>query len=232
MKIEKLILFNLILATALFSACGGGVKTYKGSDLKNITDSASYLSGVMTGEQMKNDTVYKINMDVYIAALREAYEKDSGFAIATEQRQSVFQRFQQEMDKKLYAKGEAFIENIKKTQNVQSLDGGVLLEVISEGTGDVINLDDSVQFHLTLGTHSNPKIFNTKDDSGMPFPTTKVLDLGQTIMEGTPIAFQKMKVGGTYKVYIPYAVGQPDKRIRGTKPGDASVLTISEIEVK
>lgn len=232
MKTEKLIVLNLVLFTVLLSACNGGMKTYKGSDLNNITDSASYLSGVMTGEQMKNDTVYKINMDVYIAALKESYEKDSGFAISTDQRQEVFKRFQQEMDKKLYAKGDAFIENIKSTKTVQSLDGGVLLETISEGSGEEISLDDSVQFHLSLATHSNPKIFNTKDESGMPFPMTKVLDLGQTIMEGTPIAFKKMKVGGTYNIYIPYKVGQPDKRIRGTKPGDASILTVSDIQVK
>ena len=231
MKMNNYLMIGFV-SVIILSACSNGTKTYKGSDLKNITDSASYLSGIMTGEQMKNDTVYKINMDVYIAALREAYDKDSGFAITSDQRQVVFQRFQQEMDKKLYAKGEEFMENVKSSKDVQSLDGGVLLETVMEGTGDDITLDDSVEFHLLLATHSNPKIFDTKDDSGMPFPMTRVLDLGQTIMEGTPLAFQKMKSGGTYNIYIPYTVGQPDKRIRGTKPGDASILTISAIKVK
>lgn len=230
---NKTIFSSCILVLTLFaSSCNSGSKTYKAADLKNITDSASYLSGVMTGQQMKNDTVYRINMDVYIAALRESYGKDSGFAIGMDERQAVFQRFQQEMDKKLYTVGEEFIENIKTSKDVQTLDGGVLLETISPGTGAEVTLDDSVVFHLVFATHNNPRIFNTKDDSGQPFPATKVVDLGQNVLEGLPLAFKEMKVGGTYKVYVPYSVGMPDKRIRGTKPGDACILTVSDLAIK
>jgi len=221
-------LASSLLVALLLASCGNNSKVYTSSDLNNISDSASYLSGILTGEQMRKDTVYKINLDIYIAGIREAYAKDSGFAIALDQRQAVFQRFQQEMDKKLAKLGDDFIADIEKTKTVQKLDGGVLLEVIKEGTGDAIAIDDSVSFHLLIATNNNPKVFNTREDSKYPVPFTKTLDLGPTMIEGMPLAMSKMKVGGEYRVYIPYNVG----KLRGAKPGDVSILTVGDLIAK
>jgi FKBP-type peptidyl-prolyl cis-trans isomerase len=217
-----------LVAAILLTACNSNPKVYKASDLKNISDSASYLSGVLTGEQMRKDTLYKINIDVYIAGIKEAYSKDSGFAIAADQRQAVFQRLQQEMDKKLSKLGDEFLANIEKNKTVQKLDGGVLLEVISEGSGDFIAIDDSVSFHMLLATNNNPKVFNTREDSKYPVPFTKTIDLGPTMIEGLPLAMSKMKVGGEYRVYIPFNVG----KLRGAKPGDVSILNIGDLVSK
>lgn len=234
MNLSKI--FAIFLGTFFLTSCGSGNKVYNASDLTNITDSASYLSGIMTGKQMKKDTVYKINIEVFIAAIREAYSKDSGYAIGEDQKQDVFQRFQKVMDKKLYSTGNAFIENIEATKKVQKLDGGVLLEVVKAGMGEKLTMDDSVSFHLMLATSTNPKVFDTRDGeqggSGYPFPMTKVFDLGVSMLEGLPSAFANMRTGGDYIVYLPYDIAQPDKKIRGTKPGDVCILSISALTSK
>lgn len=100
----------------------------------------------------------------------------------------------------LKEKNEAFIENNAKKPGIQTFESGLQLEVIKEGTGIMPQENWSCKLHY-VGTFIDGKEFdNSKEvQNGEPV----VFDL-ESVIPAWQEGLTHMRVGGTYKLYVPY----------------------------
>jgi hypothetical protein len=234
MKLIKLTAISCI--GLVLASCNTAPKALTTADLKDITDSASYLYGIGTAESLKNDS--NINKEVFLAALREALDKDSGFAISMDQYQAIDQQFRAVMKSKQdeeaanvnKAGAETFLAQIAQKPGIQKLNGGILIEVLKEGAGPNPTLRDSAQFHLLYSTNNTPNIVNTKDQSQYPFPMMGIMDMN--FLANLPDAMLSMQEGGEYIVYMPYASAKSFFTDQRSKPGEVSIIKITDLKFK
>lgn len=236
MKLIKFTAISISCLALILASCKSKPKALTTADLKDITDSASYLYGIGTAESLKNDS--NINTEVFLAALREALDKDSGFAIDMSQYQMIDQQFRAVMKTKQddaaasanKASSEAFLSQIAQKPGIQKLNGGVLVEVLKEGTGANPTLMDSAQFHLVYSTNNTPNIVNTKEQSQYPFPMMGMMDMN--FLTNLPDAMLTMQEGGEYIVYMPYASAKSFFTDQRSKPGEVSIIKITDLKIK
>ena len=227
-KLTAISCFAMVLAS-----CNSDSKVLTTSDLNTITDSASYLYGIGTAESLKNDS--SINKEIFLAALKEALDKDSGFALDMSQYQAIDQQFRAVIKTKqdeALASGnksaaDAFLAQIAQKPGIQKLNGGVLVEVLKEGTGAKPTFQDSAQFHLVYSTNNTPSIVNTKEQSQYPFPMMGLLDMN--FLTNLPDAMLTMQEGGEYIVYMPYAAAKSFFTDQRSKPGEVSIIKITDL---
>ncbi len=234
MRSKIFIISTIVLG--ILAGCNSSSKTYTATDLKGIEDSASYLYGIATAMNLKKDS--NINLDVFIAALKEGLDKDSGFAIELTEYQAVDQKFRVAMKEKQdlaeVAKNkpaaESFLTQIAQKPGIQKLNGGILLETIKAGSGDAPGLRDSAQYHLVYSTNTTPNILNTKEQSQYPFPMMNIMDMN--FLTSLPDAILKMQEGGEYIVYMPYESAKSFFTDKNSKPGEVSIVKVTDFKIK
>ena len=94
-------------------------------------------------------------------------------------------------------KGEEFLADNAKQENVKQLKGGVQYKVIEEGDGESPVLTDTVKVHYT-GKLIDGTMFDSSVQRGEP----ATFRVGQVI-KGWQMALQEMKVGDKWMIYIP-----------------------------
>lgn len=100
----------------------------------------------------------------------------------------------------------------------ETLDSGVIVEHIKEGTGDSPKASDTVVAHYR-GTLQDGKEFDSSFKRGEPaaFPLNRVVPCWTQGM-------QKIKVGGKAKLTCPSATAYGERGIAGVIPGGATLI--------
>lgn len=113
---------------------------------------------------------------------------------------------------------EAFLEELRKDENIQSLPCGILYRVVTKGNGDRSPLPNSIVTVHYQGRLINGRIFDDSHQRSCPeaFRLTDVI-------EGWQIALQQMHIGDCWTVYIPAHLGY-GSRASGPIPGNSTLI--------
>jgi FKBP-type peptidyl-prolyl cis-trans isomerase FklB len=174
--------------------------------LKDQKDKVSYSIGMNIGNNLKKQSI-DIDIDILVQGIKDSFSGSKTLLTEQEFRDTIT-AFQQELRakqteqlKKLGEKnkkeGEAFLAENKKKEGVITLPSGLQYKVITEGTGEIPKLTDTVTVNYR-GTLIDGTEFDSSYRRGQPatFPVKGVI-------AGWTEALQLMKVGSKWQLFIP-----------------------------
>jgi FKBP-type peptidyl-prolyl cis-trans isomerase len=173
--------------------------------LETAADSAGYAIGILVGTNNKQQVDNApggsdINLEAMATAFRVAALEQEG-EMTVEEADQVVRRFFEsagEREGQLNLEsGNAFLEQNKNREGVNTTASGLQYEVLVEGDGPVPVADDRVRVHYH-GTLIDGTVFDSSVERGEPavFGVTQVI-------QGWTEALQLMPVGSKWKIYLP-----------------------------
>lgn len=108
--------------------------------------------------------------------------------------------------------GTGMMEEAAKLDNIRTIDGGIIIETLEEGTGGSPTATDDVQVNYIVVKAEGDTLensFQIVEQSGKPLPAFNL----QGVIQGWGMSFPNFKKGGKYHVYIPWelAYGERDQ---------------------
>jgi FKBP-type peptidyl-prolyl cis-trans isomerase FklB len=185
-----------------------GQKGKPSVNLKSTADSVAYAIGISIGTNMKKDGLDSLNLEVLKVAIQSAIKGDS-LAMDQAQSQSVIQSYlgakAKQKGEANIAKGKKFLAENKKKPGVVELPDGLQYQVITEGTGPMPTINDTVVVHYH-GTLIDGTVFDSSVEKGQPitYPVAQFI-------KGWTEALQMMKVGSKYKLFVPSDLAYGDR---------------------
>jgi FKBP-type peptidyl-prolyl cis-trans isomerase FklB len=206
---KRKFILTAVLAIGLLAGQAGAEEKEASGDksaLKDKKEKVSYSIGVDIGNTMKKQSI-DIDPDVLAKGLKDAFS--GGKTLMTEQevtetlnglRTEMMAKQQERMKEageKNKKEGEAFLAENKKKEGVVTLPSGLQYKVITEGTGKMPKLTDTVTVNYK-GTLIDGTEFDSSYKRGQPatFPVNGVIP-------GWTEALQLMKEGSKWQVFIP-----------------------------
>ena len=114
---------------------------------------------------------------------------------------------------------QAFLDDYKKQDNVQTTDSGIVYRLIEKGDGDVSpNPSQTVTVHYE-GKLINGEVFDSSFKRGTPAK----FGLNQVI-PGWTEGLQLMHVGDTMELVIPPNLAYGEQGINGVIPGNSTLI--------
>lgn len=221
----------LLLIVGMSCQQSGSVKKVK---LETAADSAGYAIGILVGNNNKQQIENApgggdINVEAMVAAFSIAALEQEGEMTVEEADQVIRSYFEQAGEKesqKNLEEGNAFLEENKSREGVNTTASGLQYEVINEGTGAKPTAEDRVRVHYH-GTLIDGTVFDSSVDRGEP----TVFGVGQVI-PGWTEALQLMSVGSKWKVYIPSDLGYGERGAGGDiGPNSTLVFEVELLEI-
>lgn len=121
--------------------------------------------------------------------------------------------------------GKQFLNENALIEGVIETGTGLQYEIIQEGTGRTPNLTDSVVFHYT-GRFIDGRVFDSTIPSKIPYKNAVI-----NLIDGQQEAFQLMKEGGQYRLYIPPFLGYGKEPYGAIEPNSTLIFDVELIEV-
>ena len=122
---------------------------------------------------------------------------------------------------------EQFMAENSRRKGVKDIYRGVLIEVLKKGQGEKITMKDLVKVNYK-GWDAKGKLF----DSSYKRKRPSVFDLNKLI-EGLRMAFQEMRKGGKYNVFVPQELGYGSTGFKDrVEAGMALKFEVTVIDVK
>lgn len=206
------------------------------ADPKPLTDpnaKLSYSIGMSTASNFKRNKL-EIDLEAYMQGIRDALAEGAKTVLTEQEARDTItqwqteQRAKQEAQRKVAGeknKGEGveFLAKNKTKPNVKVTETGLQYEVLTEGTGDMPKLSDTVTVNYR-GTLLDGTEFDSSYKRGTPatFPVTGVI-------KGWTEALQKMKVGSKWRLFIPSELAYGENGA-GANIGPNAALTF-EVEL-
>jgi len=201
---KNLIYLPVVFLMIIGMSCqqSGSVKNVK---LETEADSAGYAIGILVGTNNKQQVENApggadINLDAMVAAFGAASKGEEG-AMTTEEADQIIRRYFEAAGEKEgqlnLEEGNAFLEENKSREGINTTASGLQYEIITEGTGPKPSADDRVRVHYH-GTLIDGTVFDSSVERGEP----AVFGVGQVI-PGWTEALQLMPVGSKWKIYVP-----------------------------
>lgn len=228
----KKFFFSAIVAAAGLvgvSSCCNGVPSVS---LDNDLDSVGYAYGVMFGNQYANFqdsgvVVPEVTMDLdnFLAGFITAIRRDSDdLKISVDEANNYLREFQMGLQKKMQekkaqeaaenkAKGEAFMAENAKKDGVVTLESGLQIQTLVEGTGKQPQDGDKVKVNYK-GSLVDGTVFD--EGQGVEFPTNGVV-------KGFKEALLSMKVGGKTIATMPSDLAYGDRGAGQNIPGGSTL---------
>lgn len=136
--------------------------------------------------------------------------------------------YQKQADQNKKASEEFLAKNAKK-DGVKSLESGLQIEVLVEGTGASHKPGDLCKIHY-ISTFLDGKEFDNSHSHGDGEPVE--LD-SRMVIQGWQEGLTHMKVGGKYKLYVPHDLAYGAEGVRGViPPCSALIFEIELVETK
>ncbi len=194
--------------TPSIKATGSGTSTPE-AGLETEEQKISYIMGMNIGSQVKTDD-FEIDRENFNLGISDAFSGAEP-RLSEEEVKSVIEGFQTKLAAKQEAaatlaaetnlkEGEAFLMEKAKSDDVVSLESGLLYKVIEAGSGAIPNPEDTVEVHYK-GTLIDGSEFDSSYKRGVPaqFGVTQVIP-------GWVEALQLMKEGAKWELYVPAAL--------------------------
>ncbi|MFK7775821.1 MAG: FKBP-type peptidyl-prolyl cis-trans isomerase [Saprospiraceae bacterium] len=194
---------------------------------------ASYGIGIQMGNQLLNNPFEGMNFEAVIQGLGDTLNKVES-PIKEEQFKAAFAEISAkiEANKKsafetVVAQGESFLAENKLREEVTETASGLQYLVVKEGDGDIPEATSTVVVHYT-GTLLDGTVFDSSVQRGQPatFPVNGVIG-------GWTEALQLMKVGSSWKLFIPYHLAYGDQGAGGAiGPYSTLIFDVELLEIK
>ncbi len=227
---NSILLVPIVFLLIIGMSCGqsGSVKNV---DLKTKSDSAGYAIGILVGTNNKQQIENapggdQINLEAMAAAFHAAAMGEEAKMTVEEADKIIREFFEGEGEKegqRNLEEGNAFLEQNKSREGIQTTPSGLQYEVIQEGNGPKPTAEDQVRVHYQ-GTLTDGTVFDSSIERGQP----AVFGVNQVI-PGWTEALQLMPVGSKWKIYIPSDLAY-GPRGAGADIGPNSVL-VFEVEL-
>lgn len=164
-------------------------------------DSISRSLGKIMGSNLKTQGFDEINAKAFSEAMAQALEKTPSEAELQKANMVVSEYMTQKKESQyedVKKKGQEFLAENAKRDEVKVTDTGLQYEIIEMGEGPIPQATDKVKVHYH-GTLIDGTVFDSSVQRGEPisFPVTGVI-------QGWQEALQMMPVGSKWKLYIPY----------------------------
>lgn len=118
----------------------------------------------------------------------------------------------------------AWVAEKKNLPRAEEIEGGVILQRLTEGSGDHPQAGSTVKVMYT-GRLSNGTVFDQTEEA-FELPLTRIIP-------GLARAIEQMRYGGTYRVFIPPSMGYGQEAVMDLIPGNSALdFTIELIEEK
>ena len=203
--------------------------------LKDAKDKESYSLGYQFGQTLKAQGL-DLDMDVYTSGIQDALTGANPRLSQDEMRATVAelqkrltgarQKEIKEMADKTLAEGKVFLEENKRKDGVVALPSGLQYKVLTEGSGKMPKVTDSVTVHYRR-TLTNGNEFDSSHKRGQP----ATLQVGKVI-RGWTEALQLMKEGSKWELFIPPQLAYGDRGTGSIPPNSTLIFEVELISVK
>jgi len=196
-------------------------------------DIASYGIGKQMGGQLLANPFENMNFDAVVEGLRDTLHKKES-PIKEEEFKAAFAEISAKMEagkksafEAVLAQGEKFLAENKTKEGVKVTESGLQYMVVKEGDGAMPLASSTVSVHYT-GTLLDGTVFDSSVQRGQPatFPVNGVI-------AGWTEALQMMKVGSSWKLFIPYQLAYGDQSAGGAiGPYSTLIFDVELLEIK
>ena len=164
--------------------------------MKNL----SYSLGMSMATQLMQTGLENLDVEAFVKAFSEIMKNEEttmSLEEASQHIQEYFSAKQNEMLEMNKQKGELFLAENAKKENVVTLPSGLQYEILTEGNGAIPTATDTVNCHYH-GTLIDGTVFDSSVQRNQP----AVFGVNQVI-KGWVEALQLMPVGSKWRLYIP-----------------------------
>ena len=153
----------------------------------------------------------QINYDLVKKGFADGLNSKDGF-LSDDVTRMTIQKFMIGLNEK---NGANMMAKAKQIKGAQIFDNGVVIETLIEGSGPMPGLTDDVKVHYILTSAIGDTIQNSykmpnKENIIEPI----ALSLNGGVVPGWSFAIPKMKVGGTYRLYLPWKLAYGEQQGR------------------
>jgi FKBP-type peptidyl-prolyl cis-trans isomerase FklB len=164
--------------------------------MKNL----SYSLGMSMATQLMQTGLENLDVEAFVKAFSEIMKNEEttmSLEEASQHIQEYFSAKQNEMLEMNKQKGELFLAENAKKENVVTLPSGLQYEILIEGNGAIPTATDTVNCHYH-GTLIDGTVFDSSVQRGQPatFGVTQVI-------KGWVEALQLMPVGSKWRLFVP-----------------------------
>ena len=189
-------LFFVFFGTVVFAAAAGiAEEAEKGSARADM----SYAFGMVIADDLSN-TGIQFNYDAFMRGFRDVMEDNStlfSMEEAISRINAAFEAAQAEITGRNLAEAEAFLAGNSARPEVSVTPSGLQFELISEGSGEMPNIADTVLVHYR-GADIYGNVFDSTYESGEPLEIP--LD---RVIPGWSEGLRMMREGSRARLYIP-----------------------------
>ncbi len=199
------------------------------SQLKTLTDSASYAVGLSVANFYKQQGITKLNTGLVSKAISDILAGKKPLlddAASNTVLNNYMMMLQAQKSKPRIDSGTAFLAKNKLKKGVITTPSGLQYEIITEGTGIKPALIDTFVCNYR-GTLLNGTEFDASANRGTPLvmPVTGVI-------KGWTEGLQLMNVGSKYKFYIPYTLGYGPSDYGPIPGGSLLIFDVELLDVR
>lgn len=199
-----------------------------------FSDTVSYLIGTDIGKSLNLNKI-QVNENLLFQGIRDGLAgKDTLFT--KEQYNSIMQRFQQELRKKMEEEqaaeakknkeaGKKWLEENKANPGVVVTSSGLQYKVIREGNGPKPGPNSKIKVHYE-GRLIDGKIFDSSYERGEPIEFNL-----NGVIAGWQEGLQLMSVGSIYELYIPSELGYGDRALPAIPAGSVLIFKVELLDI-
>lgn len=202
----------------------------------NQIDRLSYALGLSMGNNFRSSGIEKINIQDFadgVAAVYDGATTKMSYDDAKAEIQKFFTELEAKQQEAAKAMGELnekagqqFLAENGKRVEVKTTTSGLQYEIIKEGDGPQPTAADQVVVHYT-GKLIDGTVFDSSENRGVPatFGVTQVIP-------GWVEALQLMKVGSTWRLFIPSALAYGPQGAGGViGPNQTLIFDVTLLEI-
>lgn len=203
--------------------------------LNNEQARASYAIGMMLGQNWKRQSI-DVDPDLVLRGLKD--EQSGGKTLLTsDEMQSTLRAFQQtimakqmkereELAAKDKAAGEAFLATNKNNPGVITLTNGLQYLVLTNGDGEIPDADSTVTVNYR-GRLLDGTEFDSSAKVGHPIEIQ-----ANRVIRGWTEALTMMKVGSTWRLFIPEDLAYGERGSRSIPPNSTLIFDVQLLSAK
>jgi FKBP-type peptidyl-prolyl cis-trans isomerase FklB len=198
----------------------------------SIEAQASYGIGLQMGEQLRANPFEGLDIAAVQEGLADAFNNQPAqvdndtLRVAFNEIHEIMQAAKSAEFAEVITQGEEYLAENAKREEITVTESGLQYELISQGEGEVPNLNSTVRVHYH-GTLLDGSVFDSSYDRGQPaeFPVNGVI-------KGWTEALQFMKAGTKLKLHVPAELAYGEQGAGGAiSPHSTLVFDVELLDI-